>query len=151
MLKFQKKLTSSFWVFVPTRKRDAGRRTPDAGHRTPDRILARLKSLFPYGRGIKITFYALSSFSFKLWNLNFNLNKIFKLKKIYTLKLWIYHIIIGYNLAKYSNWIYYCDYLLFIVKHLTYSKLNKFSIKCHHRLKSRRSLHQFQYDIKLIQ
>ena len=46
MLKFQKKLTSSFCVFVPTRKRDAGRWTPD-------RILARLKSPFPYGWGIK--------------------------------------------------------------------------------------------------
>ena len=31
MLKFQKNLTSSFRVFSPTRKRDAGRRTPDAG------------------------------------------------------------------------------------------------------------------------
>ena len=27
--------------------------TPDAGCQTPDRILARLKSPFPYGRGIK--------------------------------------------------------------------------------------------------
>ena len=31
MLKFQKKLTSNFWVFAPTRKRDAGRRTSAAG------------------------------------------------------------------------------------------------------------------------
>ena len=46
MLKFQKDLNSSFQVFAPTRKRDAG-------HETPDRILARLKSPFPYGRGIK--------------------------------------------------------------------------------------------------
>ena len=33
-------------VFEPTRKRDAGRQRPD-------RILARLKSPFPYGRRIK--------------------------------------------------------------------------------------------------
>ena len=31
MLKFQKKLTSSFLVFMPSRKRDTGRRTTDAG------------------------------------------------------------------------------------------------------------------------
>ena len=35
-------MTSSFLVFSPTRKRDAG-------HQTPDRILARLKSPFPTG------------------------------------------------------------------------------------------------------
>ena len=46
MLKFQKKITSIFLVFVPTRKRDAGRQTPD-------RILARVKFPFPYGRGIQ--------------------------------------------------------------------------------------------------
>ena len=46
MLKFQKKLTSSFLIFAPTRNRDAGRQPPD-------RILARLKSPYPYGRGIK--------------------------------------------------------------------------------------------------
>ena len=42
MLKFQKKLTNSFLVFAPTRKPDR------------DRILARLKSPFGIGRGIKI-------------------------------------------------------------------------------------------------
>ena len=42
MLKFQKKLTSSFEFLRPQE------------NVTPDRILARLKSPFPYGRGIKI-------------------------------------------------------------------------------------------------
>ena len=44
MLKFQKKLSSSFRVFAPSRKQDA-RQNP-----------ARLKSPFPYGRGIKMAY-----------------------------------------------------------------------------------------------
>ena len=41
MLKFQKDLTSSFELLRPQE------------NVMPDRILARLKSPFPYGRGIK--------------------------------------------------------------------------------------------------
>ena len=55
MLKLKKKL--SFW---PTRKRDAGRWTPD-------RIMARLKSPFPYGSTVQFT-GSLDQLSFLVFN-----------------------------------------------------------------------------------